>query len=1220
MNTLIIHHRTGLSGKPAQVNIEFCPEDEAPCSAPSTDFAFAASSEELQLLQWYWEQYESMPWNEATRARHAEAALRDLGQRLFGQVFTGPARDLYLRAARAFDHCRIVIQADSAEGFALPWEWMLDSSRGEFGFLAGAVHDLVRRIAGWHPAGAPLPGVQTLNVLVILAIKPIPRPVGVAKDPAEPVENLQLISTVTRGKPVDPSCDRSTSPAPGPEAADEWISAIRPLLDWARPHRHRLRMDVLVPATAERLQEVLRQRPGFYQVAHLEGLPLAAESGCLPCCLPKNMDPAGPSLSFQELVRMLRESGIQFVVVNSACRGRPDPVSCFAKAGFSALSEGLWAALTYPFATVPNQTLMFFRRFYEALINGDTFGRAVRLGQEELRLHPSRWTVAGELDLLDWGLPAAFEQVPSPVLPKPHAPHRLSGFSPMATSTPSETEIDCPPPPVFGLLGRHAELSALGILIARQPVIVIQGPAGVGKTELAVHFARWLALNDAFDGPILLITAYPGIAADVVYDRVGQLFEDRIGEEKQLAWPALQVSERRAFVLDLMRQIPVLMILDHFPPLSGWTEDPGPNSTAIEEDWIGLFQALSGGRSRLLITSRIVPRWLSQNAATFKLDGLSAAASQEFAVRVLQSSSPRPAKVLTSISELMRLLDGNPLALQIALPMLHRTSPDKLQDAISQASTRLHADCRTLLGTSLASVVQHRIDSLDPAFCGRLGLLGLFQGCVSARVLAAICWQNQAPPLLEGMGRDDWQRCLESAAELGLLRRRSEASYLIPPALEPFFRMLFETHLGAHRAWAEAAFAAAYGRAGNQLYAIYQADAELALSMLRSEELNFRACYLLTRRHQWWDDLKENLCGLRTLLISAGCWTEWERLIAPLEQEIMRAAPGLKPAGEILWLRLLGHRAEICEHRRDDAALLNLRQQLADFCQTPVPAQPDSDLLQELGLVTLGKGYYDEAERFFQKSLVFKQRQGDELGQAALCENLARTAKLQKHYRDAKRWFESARQIAAQLGSAQTEAAMLFELGLVDQERGELEEARDHFLKARTLFETLGCHPQTASILHQLGRISQTGRQFDQAEQFYLQSLAIKDQLGDELGRARSLHQLGNLAFYQRQYAQADRHYLQALSIRQRLGEPDVRAQTLYRLGNNAFMLEQFEQAMDYYQRSLALRLETDDVRSQARLLSLLGKVSMALGRPDEAHHYYERAEALFDQLKILVE
>jgi tetratricopeptide (TPR) repeat protein len=510
----------------------------------------------------------------------------------------------------------------------------------------------------------------------------------------------------------------------------------------------------------------------------------------------------------------------------------------------------------------------------------------------------------------------------------------------------------------------------------------------------------------------------------------------------------------------------------------------------------------------------------------------------------------------------------------------------------------------------------YRFGSLDPALRRRLGVLGLFQGFVSTRVLAAISAQDGAPELVREWGRDGWMRLLDAVAGLGLLKRAAPGNYLIHTAVQSKLHDLLTEALSENVAWLQRTFCAIYGRVGNQLFQIHQANAELALALLRSEQDNLTCAFRLARRRKDWGAVSDLLCGLRMLLVVHGRWTEWEGLISELETEVISGESEVPSDLETLSFRLVGHRAEICEYRHDHVRLSLLQQGLRERYQIKGGAPRQADVLKDLGAISEQRGQFDEAERFYLKSLAIRQQAGDEAAQASLLLHLGDLAGQQRRWREADRWYRHSLGLWKRLGQADLQATTCCRLAAICQERGELEEAEDWFKQTLAIRAQLGGEPRQAAALHQLGRIAHEQRQYGLAEQRYRQSLQFRQTMGDEPGLAATLHQLGRLARDQKQFAEAESYFHQALAIRERLGDRPGQAQTIHQLGNIAFLEGHYEEAESWYQQSLKIRQALHDAPGQARNLNQLAKIAQARGDATIAEEYLNCVEALADQIQ----
>jgi tetratricopeptide (TPR) repeat protein len=426
-------------------------------------------------------------------------------------------------------------------------------------------------------------------------------------------------------------------------------------------------------------------------------------------------------------------------------------------------------------------------------------------------------------------------------------------------------------------------------------------------------------------------------------------------------------------------------------------------------------------------------------------------------------------------------------------------APDALLQALQSGEVTLHADDPALgRERSLTASLTYRLDALDPLLRQRLGVLGLFQGFVNAAVLMAISAADNAPELLRGLGRDDWWRMLDTAAEVGLLRRVAEGYYTVHPALPWFFHDLLREAFPDHLDALERTFSAVNGSYGQQLSRMFQTNAEGAMTLLRAEEGNLMHALRLARQHACWDDVEAILYGLQQLLMTQGRWVEWERLITDVEAEATDTGGEPLTGREQLWRALLGHRSDIAHYHRDFDTEEMIHHRLKDHYERAGDDRNHAVALHQLGTIAQERRQWEEAERWYRQSLAIEERLGNEHGQAFSLHNL----------------------------------------GIIAQERRQWEEAERWYRQSLAIKERLGDEHGQAQTLHQLGRLAQERRQWEEAERWYRQSLAIEERLGNEHGQAQTLHQLGRLAQERGNVAEAVQFYERAETLFARLNDP----------------------------------------------------------------------------------
>jgi hypothetical protein len=160
--------------------------------------------------------------------------------------------------------------------------------------------------------------------------------------------------------------------------------------------------------------------------------------------------------------------------------------------------------------------------------------------------------------------------------------------------------------------------------------------AGVGKTEAAVGFGRWRAETGGLDGPIFCFRFEHYLPLAQVCDRVGQLFQPAIKEQLHKEWHLIDKAEkRRSLALQILRQVPCLLIWDNFEPVAGFPAGSRSDWTSAEQQDLRRFlRDLRGGQTKVLLTSRRDEPWLDDwTYRRVEIGGLTVPEAQELAVR-----------------------------------------------------------------------------------------------------------------------------------------------------------------------------------------------------------------------------------------------------------------------------------------------------------------------------------------------------------------------------------------------------------------------------------------------------------------------------------------------------------------------------------------------------------------------------------------------------------
>jgi hypothetical protein len=215
----------------------------------------------------------------------------------------------------------------------------------------------------------------------------------------------------------------------------------------------------------------------------------------------------------------------------------------------------------------------FMAEFYEALFAGSTVSEAVAAGRRRLHRRKERPSPKGLLPLEDWIVPVHYlrSSVNFSALKRSAKPGPLSldAMLDRMRSSPGESSkagaaAEDKLAPVGRFVGRDAAFYTLELALKWQSVVVVHGPAGTGKTELAKAFGRWWQVTGGVEKPqwVFFHSFKPGIASfglDGVVTQIGlQLFgSDFVGRTRDAA-------QRAQLILNVLRERLMLLIWDNF--------------------------------------------------------------------------------------------------------------------------------------------------------------------------------------------------------------------------------------------------------------------------------------------------------------------------------------------------------------------------------------------------------------------------------------------------------------------------------------------------------------------------------------------------------------------------------------------------------------------------------------------------------------------------------
>lgn len=274
-------------------------------------------------------------------------------------------------------------------------------------------------------------------------------------------------------------------------------------------------------------------------------------------------------------------------------------------------------------------------------------------------------------------------------------------------------------PPLDGpMVGREADLESLCVLLAPGGArwVSLVGPGGIGKTRLAL--ALCANLLSSYDHGVLFVPMADRDEADALPFRILSAMGAVADEE----------SDPLAQVLELLDGQPTLLFIDNVDQLAGGTSDVLARLTGSLEH----LQILVTSRLPLGISGetvhRVPPLGLPREGASLEEVNESGAV-QLFSVRAAKARSDFmiDSDSALTVAAICRLLDGLPLALELAAARLGVLTADELL-----------GELKTGRGRGLEGVFEWSWRLLPEEIAGVLPCLAEFRGGWTAEAAASV--------------------------------------------------------------------------------------------------------------------------------------------------------------------------------------------------------------------------------------------------------------------------------------------------------------------------------------------------------------------------------------------------------------------------------------------------------------------------------------------------
>ena len=699
-------------------------------------------------------------------------------------------------------------------------------------------------------------------------------------------------------------------------------------------------------------------------------------------------------------------------------------------------------------------------------------------------------------------------------------------------------------------IGRTAELRVLAQrLDAGARLLTVVGPGGTGKTRFVRRYGHaWLG---DWPGGVYFCDLSEARSLEGIFFAVAVAVGVSLGKGD----PGVQLGHVIA------GRDRCLIILDNF-------EQVVEHASATLGRWLDRSAA-----ARFVVTSR--ERLHVPGEELFAIEPLPVAreAIELFDVR---ARAQRPDFAITeanraAVAEVVRLLDGLPLAIELAAARARVFSPvqlvERMRDRFALLAGARGAAARQ---ATLRAAIDWSWDLLAPWEQGAFAQCSVFEGgftMLAAEAVLDLARWPDAPPVMDAV---------QMLVDKSLLRNwvgNEPGRYDID---EPHFGMYVSIHEYASERLDARAQHAAHGRHG-RYFAGFGSDAALDALVGRGGGKLRRAIAL-----------------------------ELDNLVAACRRSVGRGdAETAVGTYRAAW--------EVLELQGPVALGVALGSQVLGVAGAGASTRAAAVVAHAAALRRLGR--MDEASEVLLHALGLARSAGDRRREAVVLCGQGVLRREQGAMNEGREVLETAVALSREVGDARIEGMALSNLGTVLLAQGRIDEALAHQQAALTLHRGIGDRRSESIVLGNLGVLHRDQGRMDEARTAYEQALAIHREVGNRLFEGITFVNLGNLHAIQGRIVEGQNYFEAALPIFREIGDRRTEGILLGNMGIQNNDEGRLDAARACYEQALAIHREVGNRQSEGAVLTHLAGLYAEPGRMEDARAHYLQALGLYTRM-----
>ncbi len=256
----------------------------------------------------------------------------------------------------------------------------------------------------------------------------------------------------------------------------------------------------------------------------------------------------------------------------------------------------------------------------------------------------------------------------------------------------------------------------------------------------------------------------------------------------------------------------------------------------------------------------------------------------------------------------------------------------------------------------------------------------------------------------------------------------------------------------------------------------------------------------------------------------------------------------------------------------------------------------------------LVRGWYSEANRFLQQTLLLGQKRQDHKAEIYILQSLGDIAERQANNEQAKAYYQKGMDLVQQTPLRTESIPFLKGLNVIECRYGNYEQAEKYCRTAIAVAQQAGDHKQLSMLLTHLGIVLDYQNRIAEAEATFKEALPLAQQTGQQELIIRIYNGLGALASLHEFYDEAEAYYQKGMKLSQAIGHQELTLRLLNGLGVISSQRGDHTQAYRYYQKALLPARQIGSRSLTCNILFNLGKVSELLKTPEQASTFYRES------------